>query len=156
MLYGMNNFEVTIRTRPSVLRRYGLVQDAASQTNSEMDSDVICLSDRPRFDILKDYQIINLRIDFAPAAEVDGEDTEEYHERLLQDTCATYLQSAKNLTISTRKLEEVLGNDDIGDWKEILDEDIDRSSDVLDMALALKEPDCVIVESSIYVRDSVE
>ena len=154
-LYGMNTFAVTIRTRPSILRRYGQIQDA--DAGPEPEPDVICLSDRPRFDILKEqYQIDNLRIELDIPAEFQGGETEKCHEHLLQDMCATYLQSTKNLTISTRELEDGLNDDDIRDWHEVLEEDFDRSSDVLDMALALEKPFSVVVESSIYVQDSVE
>ena len=156
VLYGMNTFETTIRTRPSVLRSNGVVQDTSLDAHSETDPDVICLSDRPRFDTLKYYQIENLRIYLALAAEVYNKDTEEYYERLLQDIYATFLRSTENLTISTRKIEEVLDDDNISDWKSILDKDFDRSSDVLDMGLALEEPCRVKVDSSIYVRDSAE
>jgi hypothetical protein len=151
-LYGMNTFAVTIRTRPSVSRRYGLIRDA--DADPEPDPDVICLSDRPRFDVLKEqYQIDNLRIELNIAAEIERGKPEEYHEHLLQDICATYLQSTENLTISTRELEDALNDDDIRDLHDVLEEDFDRSSDVLDMALALEEPDRVIVESSMYVQN---
>ena len=83
MLYGINTFAITIRTRPLVLRSNGVVQDTSLDTHSETDPNVICLLDRPRFDTLKYYQIENLRIYLAPVVEVYNKDTEEYHERLL-------------------------------------------------------------------------
>lgn len=151
VLYGMNTFVVTIRTRPSTIEQSGLRMNGSLDTSRDVE--VICLSDRPKFKVPRSMPGARLTIELAPPAELHDEDTETYHERLLQDVCAGFLPKIETLEISTRKIE-----DEMGEWGEIwetlIEQDFDRSSDVLDMALAFVKPPSVVTLSDIYVLDS--
>ena len=134
ILYGINKFAITIRTRPSILRRarelwapsdldsdWGSDSDAASGS----DSDVVCLSDRPRprFTNPRSMPITDFRINLAPPAELRGKDTEAYHENLLLDVCTEFLPMAKTFTLSTCEIEDAMDKRGNKRWRQRVEDD---------------------------------
>ena len=49
-----------------------------------------------------------LHINLAPPLELNDGHTEDYHERLLQDTCAAFLPMIGTLVVSTYDLERAM------------------------------------------------
>jgi hypothetical protein len=168
ILYGMNNFAITIRTRPSILRRdrelwralSDLDSDGDSDSDavSDSDSDVVCLSDRPRpkFSNPRSMPITNFRISLAPPAELRGKDTEAYHENLLLDVCTEFLPMAKTFILSTREIEDAMEKRGNKRWRQRVDDDFQRNREVLSLALAITKPRNIIVDSKIWKWDPGE
>ena len=167
ILYGMNEFAITIRTRPSILRRtrelwtpsdldsdWGSDSDAVSDSNS----DLVCLSDRPRptFTDPRSMPITKFRINLAPPAELRGKITEAYHENLLLDVCTEFLPLAKTFTLSTREIEDAMEKRGNKRWRQRVDDDFQRNRDMLSLALAITKPRNIIMDSKIWKWDPKE
>ena len=165
ILYGMNTFAITIRTRPSILRRdrklwqthSGFDSDLGSDSDAVSDSgsEVVCLSDLPslRFISLGPMSLTKLSINLAPPAELQGKKTEPYHEDLLLDVCQTFFPVAKTVILSTREIEDVMEKRSNKRWRQRVEDDFQRNRDVLSLALAITKPRNVVVESSLWKWD---
>ena len=163
----MNEFAITIRMRLSILRRTrelwtpsDLDSDWGSDSDavSNLDSDLVCLSDRPRptFTNPRSMPIATFRINLALLAELRGKITEAYHENLLLDVCTEFLPLAKTFILSTREIEDVMEKRGNKRWRQRVDDDFQRNRDMLSLALAFTKPRNIIVDSKIWKWDPKE
>ena len=167
IVYGMNNFAISIRPRPSILRRTRQLWplsdldsgwDSDSDAVSDSDLDVVCLSDRPRpkFTNPRSMAITEFRINLAPPAELRGKDTEDYHEHLLLDVCTEFLPLAKTVIVSTREVENAMEKRGNKRWRQRVEDDFQRNREVLSAALTITKPRNIIIASKIWKWDPEE
>ena len=108
---------------------------------------------RPKFTNLRSMPIPNFRINLALPAELRGKDTEACHKNLLLDVCTKFLPFAKTFTPSTREIKNATEKRGNKRWRQRVEDDFQRSRDVLSLALAITKPRNIIVDSKMWKWD---
>ena len=100
VLYGLNTFTITVSTRPSLVQACNRKEAELSRT---LNSDVLCLTDRAKFENPKSKNIANLEIRMLPAKWREPAGTNDH---LLEDICAAFLGPETKVDVLSLKFCE--------------------------------------------------